>query len=272
MKKLVFIFMLILVSLFIIPINYARFLPAKCQLPAGIACMDFYITPNNVQIVLRNGMGFDINPISITIPECSSTSVSISDDAFDCSPATSALLNGEKCAYTLTCDSKFRSDRFTSDIIVEYTNVDSGLTNEFTGVMVGQIEKSETQILMSKIIKVILILLFFAVIIGTYFIKKIRWCFWFFLIFSIFLVIGILNMGRWYDFFNNFWFYPVIFFIFFASPFFFAIGLFINIRRNKAKKKKLTSDWAFWVWLILLILPLVYWIYFLFRLLIEKFY
>ena len=38
-----------------------RFLPSKCQLPAGIACTDFLIEPTGIQVVLTNGLCFDLN-------------------------------------------------------------------------------------------------------------------------------------------------------------------------------------------------------------------
>ena len=48
-----------------------RFLPAKCQLPAGIACTDFKVSSSSgVTIVLRNGLGFDATGVNIGVSGC----------------------------------------------------------------------------------------------------------------------------------------------------------------------------------------------------------
>ena len=53
-----------------------RFLPSKCQLPAGISCSDFKIDAaavlgaGEISIVLRNGLGFDLNTVSVDVSGC----------------------------------------------------------------------------------------------------------------------------------------------------------------------------------------------------------
>src|SRR3989338_5052904 len=71
-----------------------RFLPAKCQLPAGIACTDFSISSaSGISIVLRNGLGFDINTITVRVGGCATALATTGDIA---------LTNGEQGTWTGT--------------------------------------------------------------------------------------------------------------------------------------------------------------------------
>ncbi|MDP3733398.1 MAG: hypothetical protein Q8Q91_02540, partial [Candidatus Daviesbacteria bacterium] len=52
-----------------------KFLPSKCTLPAGIACIDFKLTSgagaaNTATVVLRNGLGFDLTLVTIGVTGC----------------------------------------------------------------------------------------------------------------------------------------------------------------------------------------------------------
>src|SRR3989344_3970860 len=51
-----------------------KFLPSKCQLPAGIACTDFKVDAGagTVKVVLRNGLGFDATSVTVGITGCTS--------------------------------------------------------------------------------------------------------------------------------------------------------------------------------------------------------
>ena len=128
-----------------------RFLPAKCTLPAGIACTDFTITAGalgaaTVDIVLRNGLGFDIDPITITLPAGSpcddalvSTLTLVADTT--CPVGTTGLANGVMCRYSVTClDAITVNSRFSSDVVVSYRNVDSNLDHDVRGTITGRAE------------------------------------------------------------------------------------------------------------------------------------
>ena len=116
-----------------------KFLPAKCQLPAGIACTDFKVvagatpTTGTVNIVLRNGLGFDIgdatNPISVIVSSCTTA---------DTTP--NSISNGEDEQYDVTGCSVTSGNKFSGTINVTYKNVDTGLLHKVQGSITGRAE------------------------------------------------------------------------------------------------------------------------------------
>ena len=111
-----------------------RFLPSKCQLPAGIACTDFKIsTASGVTIVLRNGLGFDTTGVTVGVSGCTS-------------PAATTLTNGDQKNFIAT-DCKnvdgtaiTAGSKFSGDVNVSYTNADTLLTHKVQGSMTGRVE------------------------------------------------------------------------------------------------------------------------------------
>ena len=116
-----------------------RFLPARCQLPAGVACSDFRIlegttpTTGTVDIVLRNGLGFDIGtaaqPVTVSVSGCTVS---------DTTPNT--IANGGVESYQATSCSIVAGQKFSGDINVSYRNVDSGLDHKIQGTITGRSE------------------------------------------------------------------------------------------------------------------------------------
>ena len=53
-----------------------KFLPSRCTLPSGIACVDFEVSdvfgPGNgeLYVVIKNGLGYDISTVSIAASDC----------------------------------------------------------------------------------------------------------------------------------------------------------------------------------------------------------
>ena len=108
-----------------------KFLPAKCQLPAGIACVDHRATTSNVVIVLQNGMGFDASGVTVKIGgACSAIATPVGDNR---------LNNGEKETYTAPCNLTSGSKLSTS-IGVEYTNADTSLSHVTNGTITTRVE------------------------------------------------------------------------------------------------------------------------------------
>jgi uncharacterized protein (UPF0333 family) len=107
-----------------------KFLPSKCTLPAGVACVDFKIEAAGVTVVLRNGLGADLTAVTIATPTCAEG-------------ASQSLNNGAKgtfvtdivapCALTVGA-------KFNEDLTVAYTNSESGLTKSVTGTITGRVE------------------------------------------------------------------------------------------------------------------------------------
>jgi hypothetical protein len=120
-----------------------RFLPSKCQLPSGIACTDFKITSGaagTVEVVLRNGLGFDIDPIAVAIDGdgcVAAAATAVGGD--DCAAAATALPNGDMCSYQATCGA-ISAGKFSADLSVTYTNTDSNIQHTIEGTIVAQAE------------------------------------------------------------------------------------------------------------------------------------
>jgi len=106
-----------------------RFLPAKCTLPAGVACTDFNIGTTQVDIVLRNGIGFDLDDVSIAIDGCTN------------SAATGvSLLNGKQITFTATACILDSGAKFSSGFNVSYKNRDTSLVHKIQGSLTGRVE------------------------------------------------------------------------------------------------------------------------------------
>src|SRR3989338_3758245 len=109
-----------------------KFLPSKCTLPAGIACTDHQATssPNQIKVVLRNGMGFDATIVSVYISSCG--------------PATAAgdttLTNGEQETYSVTCSPALTGGtKFSACFGVPYTNADTLLAQSVNGTITTRV-------------------------------------------------------------------------------------------------------------------------------------
>ena len=105
-----------------------RFLPSKCTLQPGLACVDHKVTPGQVDIVLKNGYGSDITVNTITVQNCGSIT-----------PAAN-LANGAQIEYNVVCTSTLTGNKYNGILNVSYTNVDSGLDRSNLGDIVGTIE------------------------------------------------------------------------------------------------------------------------------------
>ena len=105
-----------------------RFLPAKCTLPAGVACVDFTIEEGNVNVALRNGIGFDLDNVYIEVSGCTpsaTTGVSLS--------------NGAQAIFTATACGLTAGNKFSGDVNVTYTNRDTTLLHKVQGSMTGRV-------------------------------------------------------------------------------------------------------------------------------------
>jgi hypothetical protein len=113
-----------------------RFLPSKCQLPAGIACLDHRVVDGTgadagVHIVLRNGLGFDIESVEVSATGCTTD---------DTTPAT--IANGGEGTYVVTgCDASLTSgSKYSGDVNVTYTNSESSLSHNLQGSIASRAE------------------------------------------------------------------------------------------------------------------------------------
>ncbi|MAG91143.1 hypothetical protein CMO83_00535 [Candidatus Woesearchaeota archaeon] len=105
-----------------------RFLPSKCNLQAGIACIDHKATPAQVQVRLVNSLGFDIDTITVKAGSCGTSS----------SPAT--LANGAQSTYTITCSPVLTGSKYNQQLNISYTVTETSITHNNVGQITTRIE------------------------------------------------------------------------------------------------------------------------------------
>ncbi|MFH1682196.1 MAG: hypothetical protein ABIA37_00210, partial [Candidatus Woesearchaeota archaeon] len=107
-----------------------RFLPEKCTMPSGIACLDFkYESGTGMQLVLSNGAGFDMTGISVAV---NGTGCEGSDNS------TTSLSNGQTATYTVSCTPS--AGKFKGNVDFAYTNQGTGMTHTKRGEVIVKID------------------------------------------------------------------------------------------------------------------------------------
>ena len=106
-----------------------KFLPQKCTMSPGIDCAEFKITPTNVVIALRNGLGKSIDVTQIQVGSCTweitNTSFANGDlRTFDSGPI---------------CSNGIVGDRYRADITVSYKDRQTGISKTTDGSIVGKV-------------------------------------------------------------------------------------------------------------------------------------
>lgn len=110
-----------------------KFLPAKCTLQSGLACIDHKATATTLELVIQNSLGYDITVDSIK--------------AGKCTPKTSlgALANGQKLTLTgasaLACTGiPTGSSKYNEEINVTYTVTETTIQHNNRGQVTTRIE------------------------------------------------------------------------------------------------------------------------------------
>ena len=113
-----------------------RFLPKKCTLQAGIACLDFRVdnggagNVGRVQVVLQNSLGFDINSVVIRAGDCG-----------DSSAAPILLSNGERSSpLIVACGAPLPGSKYNKQLNISYVVTDSGIAHTNLGQITAGIE------------------------------------------------------------------------------------------------------------------------------------
>ena len=106
-----------------------KFLPQKCILQPGIACVSHKVEPSKITLVISNGLGRTIIVNNIAIGSCTS--------AF-----TDELMSGVDHTFVIggSCSNGAVKDKFKGDITFSYTEKDSNLTKTAYGNIFTQIE------------------------------------------------------------------------------------------------------------------------------------
>ncbi|MFH1063875.1 MAG: hypothetical protein V1729_02225 [Candidatus Woesearchaeota archaeon] len=110
-----------------------RFLPEKCTLPSGVACLDFTGTADSVTLVIQNSAGFDMNTVSVY--------VNSTTDNFACTDAGAdgTLTDGEKDTFTCTPSPALTSGKFKGALVIDYVNAQTTLAHSKAGEIILKI-------------------------------------------------------------------------------------------------------------------------------------
>lgn len=106
-----------------------KFLPEKCILQPGIACVSHKVEPTKVTLVISNGLGRTIKIDSIAVGSCSGT-------------FAQEMLSGTDFNFVIggSCSNGIAKEKFKGDITMTYTEKDTNLTKTAYGNLNTKIE------------------------------------------------------------------------------------------------------------------------------------
>ncbi len=105
-----------------------KFVPDQCVLVPGLACLDSSVTTNEINLVIANSLGRDIQVTGLSVGGCNKTM----DILFK---------NGDKRTLNITgCDNGETGAKLSEDIIIDYTNRNSGLSKTITGKLTAKVQ------------------------------------------------------------------------------------------------------------------------------------
>ncbi|MEK6943320.1 MAG: hypothetical protein AABX00_04620 [Nanoarchaeota archaeon] len=85
-----------------------KFLPAKCTLQAGVACLDHKATATQLQVRVQNSLGYDVTVDAVKADQCTALGTQ------------GVWKNGDPVTYTLTCSNL--GSKYNGDLNITYTN------------------------------------------------------------------------------------------------------------------------------------------------------
>jgi len=110
-----------------------RFLPEKCTLPSGVACLDFTGTSTLVTLVIQNSAGFDMQNVAVAINS------SVTNGNFGCTQATgTTLVDGQKDTFSCT-SLGLAPGKFKGTLNINYLNAQTGMTHTKAGELILKI-------------------------------------------------------------------------------------------------------------------------------------
>lgn len=109
-----------------------RFLPEKCTLPSGVACLDFTGDNSGATLVIQNSAGFDMQNVSVYVNSTTADMTCTDDDADE------TLVDGEKD--TFSCTGTLPDGKYKGTITIEYTNAQTTLAHAKSGELILKVD------------------------------------------------------------------------------------------------------------------------------------
>ena len=108
-----------------------KFLPEKCTLPSGIACIDYRLaSSSSLEVVIQNAQGNDMYDVTAGIETATE----------NCSSAMTDLLDGQKSVFVIDCADDIQKGKFKTPLTVRYTRADSAMNHTKVGEIIMNIE------------------------------------------------------------------------------------------------------------------------------------
>jgi len=109
-----------------------RFLPEKCTLPSGMACLDFAASTSNIEVVIQNSGGFDMSSVNVTLTLADTTVVQCVDNDAD-----ARLVDGETDNFN--CASTYDAGKLKATLSVGYVNDQTQLAHTKVGELIAKV-------------------------------------------------------------------------------------------------------------------------------------
>ncbi len=104
-----------------------KFLPEKCILAPGLACTSHKVGTDQTTLVIANSLGKTITVNSIQVGGCTQ-------------PFSSVMVSGNSSNFVIPCTNGVLKDTFNSEIVLGYTEGQSGLTKTVYGDIATKVE------------------------------------------------------------------------------------------------------------------------------------
>ena len=104
-----------------------KFLPAKCTLQSGIACIDHKATATSLVLRVQNSLGYDITVDAVKALQCTALG------------SQGALANGAAATYTLVCVNS-GSSKYNGQANITYTVTDTLIQHNNVGQITTRVE------------------------------------------------------------------------------------------------------------------------------------
>ena len=108
----------------------SSFMPEKCTMPSGVACLDFKSTGSGFSFVMQNSAGFDMTNVTVGVlgTDCTANATS----------GAGTLTNGEKSTYDVSCSPA--AGKFKGKVGFWYTNKRTGMSHVKEGDLIVEVQ------------------------------------------------------------------------------------------------------------------------------------
>lgn len=104
-----------------------KFLPAKCILSSGLACIDHKATATQLVVRTTNSLGYDITINELKAQQCTAQT-----------GLSNVLANGASTTFTLTCTNS--GSKYNGQFNITFTNVETSIQHTNQGQITSRIE------------------------------------------------------------------------------------------------------------------------------------